>query len=68
MDYIYRGAEITIAAAAGEDENAELPGVGTRSRRIQPIAQAGSTKIISSMSHPFHTITSLRCWTRGWTY
>jgi hypothetical protein len=34
MDYIYRGAEITIVAAAGEDENAELLGVGTRSRRI----------------------------------
>ena len=68
MDFVYRGAEITIVAAAGEDENTGLPGVGTRRRRVQPIAQLEDIKITSSMSHPFHTITNSRWWTRGWTY
>ncbi|KAE9376481.1 HET-domain-containing protein [Stipitochalara longipes BDJ] len=68
MDFIYRSAEITFVAAAGEDENTGLPGVGTRVRRTQPVAQFGDMKIISSMSHPFHTITNSRWWTRGWTY
>jgi Heterokaryon incompatibility protein (HET) len=68
MDFVYRGAEITIVAAAGEDEKTGLPGVGTRSRRSQPIAHIGDVKIISSMSHPFYTINNSRWWTRGWTY
>lgn len=68
MDFVYRGAEVTIVAAAGEDENTGLPGVGTRKRRLQPTAQVRDTKIISSMSHPFYTITNSRWWTRGWTY
>jgi hypothetical protein len=68
MDFVYRSAEITIVAAAGEDEKTGLPGVGTRMRKPQLIAQIGNVKIISSMSHPFHAITNSRWWTRGWTY
>jgi hypothetical protein len=58
MDDIYRYAEITLIAAAGEDEDAGLPGVGRRPRTVQPTVQVGSTKIISSMTNP---IWSIRC-------
>ncbi|ERF76321.1 hypothetical protein EPUS_04179 [Endocarpon pusillum Z07020] len=68
MDKIYRGAEVTIIAAAGEDDNYGLPGVGKRRRRAQPVAKIGNIRLVSSMAHPHHTITSSRWWTRAWTY
>jgi hypothetical protein len=68
MDAIYRRAEFTIIAAAGEDENFGLPGVGTTPRSTQPLAYVGDVRIISSMAHPHHTIVSSKWATRGWTY
>ncbi|KAN0103418.1 Heterokaryon incompatibility protein (HET) domain containing protein [Hyaloscypha variabilis] len=68
MDDIYRSAEFTIVAAAGNDQSTGLPGVGEKLRRTQPTARIGNLQIISSMAHPHHSIRSSIWWTRGWTY
>ncbi|KAF3058642.1 hypothetical protein GL218_05372 [Daldinia childiae] len=36
MDAVYANSELTIIAAAGEDENYGLPGVSSRSRMVTP--------------------------------
>lgn len=68
MDDVYSCADVTIIAAAGEDENTGLPGVGELLRRKQLTVDLGDIKILSSMPHPEHTIRASRWWTRGWTY
>jgi hypothetical protein len=67
MDAIYQGAELTIIAAAGKDENFGLPGVGTP-RTAQPVATIGDHLVISTMPNPHYTITASKWATRGWTY
>src|ERR1700761_6545285 len=68
MDAIYRRAELTIIAAAGEDENFGLPGVGATPRKGQPVSNVGKIQVVSTMSHPHHTIPSSKWASRGWTY
>jgi hypothetical protein len=68
MDAIYQGAEITIVAAAGTDQNFGLPGIGSKTRRAQPVATVGDFKLISTMAHPHDVIPKLTWSTRGWTY
>jgi hypothetical protein len=67
MDTIFKGAELTIVAVAGEDENFGLPGVGSTPKRHQPYAKVGDIQVIASMPLPEILIKSSRWWTRGWT-
>lgn len=67
MDSIYKGAEFTIIAAAGNDETFGLPGVGNTLRKPQQQLRLGDLSITTTMAHPHHTIMSSRWATRGWT-
>ena len=68
MDIIYRRAELTIVAAAGQDASFGLPGVGDTPRVVQPAVTVGNIQITSSMHIPRHTIRSSTWATRAWTY
>ncbi|KAH8691708.1 heterokaryon incompatibility protein-domain-containing protein [Phaeosphaeriaceae sp. PMI808] len=67
MDAIYRCSELTIVAAAGENESAGLPGVNATPRRTQPLMEHGNIRLISTMAHPQHSIKKSKWMTRGWT-
>ncbi|ETS85852.1 hypothetical protein PFICI_03877 [Pestalotiopsis fici W106-1] len=68
MDAIYRGADLTIIAAAGEDENHGLPGVGDTGRKKQHIVELDSCTILSTGPDPA-VEAQQSCWSsRGWTF
>jgi hypothetical protein len=67
MDAIYHGAEITIIAAAGDDETLGLSGCSSpRTLRLQ--ASIGDVIIRAAMADPQKLIKSSKWWTRAWTY
>lgn len=69
MGLIYRGAEVTIVAAAGKDESCGLPGVGATPRIKQDIIKLGPCTILATGQDPAHfTKEKSRWWTRGWTF
>lgn len=69
MGLIYRGAEVTIVAAAGKDESCGLPGVGTTPRIKQNIINLGSCTILATSQDPSSFIRKKSRWcTRGWTF
>lgn len=68
MDSVYENAEVTIVAAAGFDETHGLPGVGSKSRSIQPIARIKNLAVLSTMRDVHHSIRSSKWFTRGWTF
>ncbi|PVH84229.1 HET-domain-containing protein, partial [Cadophora sp. DSE1049] len=68
MDRIYQNAEFTIIAAAGDDENHGLLGVGETRRPVQPTAQIGNLTFTSSARDPFQEIIRSKWFSRGWTF
>jgi len=68
MNLIYRGAEITVTAAAGTDAKSGLAGVGGTSRIPQHSLRIGNVSIVSSMHVPRCSIENSTWWTRAWTY
>lgn len=68
MDLIYRGAKLTIIAAAGEDPSFGLPGVSSTNRTPQPMLQVKGHLLISSLSDPSAELSSSKWASRGWTY
>lgn len=68
MDRIYRGADLTIVAAAGHDEHFGLPGVGTTSRKKQRVVELDSCTILSTGPDPMFETQRSRWWSRGWTF
>jgi hypothetical protein len=68
MDTVYSGAEITIVAAAGLDEDYGLPGVGLTTRVPQLRATVKHVQIVCTMIHPHETIVRSVWSTRGWAY
>lgn len=68
MDSIYRNAEVTIIAAAGNGPEYGLPGINARSRCAQQTSTIGDFDIIHTMRHPHHAINSSKWSTRGWTF
>ncbi|KAI1417467.1 HET-domain-containing protein, partial [Hypoxylon sp. FL1857] len=67
MDAVYANSELTIIAAAGQDENYGLPGVSRRSRTTIPVAELGNLRI-SWLQNPQSSIRRSKWQTRGWTY
>ncbi|KAF7520783.1 hypothetical protein G7054_g12666 [Neopestalotiopsis clavispora] len=69
MDAIYRGADLTIITAAGQDENYGLPGVGsTRRKKQQQIVELESCTIFGTGPDPSYETQQSRWATRGWTF
>ncbi|KAI9897037.1 hypothetical protein N3K66_008059 [Trichothecium roseum] len=68
MDVIYRGADLTIVAAAGQDADFGLPGVGTTSRKKQQIVELDSCTILGTGPDPILETKGSRWWSRGWTF
>jgi hypothetical protein len=66
MDLIYHAAAVTIIAAAGDDSDSGLPGVGSRSRVAHSSIKINGTTWISGCLHA-QVPVSLSTWaTRGW--
>lgn len=68
MDQIYRNAEVTIIAAAGEGPEHGLPGMGSTPRMAQPWARIGKHTLISTMMRPSQLVKNSRWSSRAWTY
>lgn len=68
MDLIYRGAKLSIIAAAGEDPSFGLPGVSSANRTPQPKLQVKGHLLISSLPDPSAEMSSSKWASRGWTY
>jgi hypothetical protein len=68
MDMIYKGSEVTIIAAAGQDENHCLAGVGKMAYRYQPSVKVGSVVLTTTHGHPVHAVHNSKWSSRGWTY
>jgi hypothetical protein len=68
MDLVYKNAEVTIIAAAGNDATYGLPGIGSRSRHKQQQVTVQGQKYImcqASIGSKSHTSSYPE---RGWTY
>ncbi|KAK0642909.1 heterokaryon incompatibility protein-domain-containing protein [Cercophora newfieldiana] len=68
MDAVYEMADITIIAAAGNDEDFGLPGASIQPRVSQPVAHCNNISVISSMRDPHKSIRDSRWNSRGWTF
>jgi hypothetical protein len=68
MDRIYQNAEVTVIAAAGKDPSYGLPGVGSRSRELQPSGKIRNILMVSTPDNPVEFIRNSTWITRGWTY
>jgi hypothetical protein len=69
MDIIYHHAFLTIVAAAGDNANYGLPGVGKRSRKIsQGIMTFGNMQVAIDPRHPMEDIDYSTWACRAWTY
>lgn len=67
MDEIYKGAEVTLVAATGEDASSGLAGVGKTGRIPQQSLSLGKIQLISSMHNPRQAIEASKWFTRSWT-
>ncbi|OPB45444.1 hypothetical protein A0O28_0076540 [Trichoderma guizhouense] len=67
MDAIYSNAEVTIIAAAGQDENYGLSGVG-RHRPATQMVHIGDVAVVWTLKDPQAAIKSSKWSTRGWTF
>jgi hypothetical protein len=68
MGDIYAGAEMTIVAAFGENDDAGLPGVEEVLRNAQPSVKVGDITLISTLQHPTKAVQCTEWNTRGWTF
>lgn len=68
MDKVYRNAEVTIIAAAGEGPEHGLPGVGSTARVPQAHARIGNHTLISTIIWPDIAVSRSKWSSRGWTY
>ncbi|KAH7179027.1 heterokaryon incompatibility protein-domain-containing protein [Fusarium flagelliforme] len=68
MDRIYRQAELTLIAAAGQGPDHGLPGVGSTPRIPQPSLRIGKHILVSTMTPPRALIYSSPWYSRAWTY
>ncbi|KAH7094939.1 heterokaryon incompatibility protein-domain-containing protein [Paraphoma chrysanthemicola] len=68
MDMIYRAASLTIIAAAGDNSNHGLPGVGSRNRIQYPSITVQGTTWISGSRYFRELMVKSKWYTRAWTY
>jgi hypothetical protein len=68
MDRIYKNAEVTLIAAAGEDQDHGLPGVGNIRQPVPPSTQIGNIKFTYLPRDPTDLVRSSKWFTRGWTF
>lgn len=68
MNAVYENAELTIVAAAGEDETYGLPGVGEQPRTPQHAARLERLRVLSKTKDAQSLIRSSRWSSRGWTF
>ncbi|KAF5654010.1 hypothetical protein F25303_1872 [Fusarium sp. NRRL 25303] len=68
MDKVYRNAEVTIIAAAGEEPEHGLPGVGSTARVPRAHARIGNYTLISTIIWPDIAVSRSKWSSRGWTY
>jgi hypothetical protein len=67
MDVIYQHAYLTIIAAAGDDPEYGLPGIGGNVRNAQPLIRFGS-RTLACITYADYEILQSTWNTRGWTY
>jgi hypothetical protein len=66
MDEIYRHADVTIVAAAGDNKAYGLPGVNkTKRRRIKAVSLPGIT-LFANVDGPGFTLEKTKWFTRAW--
>ncbi|KAF2036390.1 heterokaryon incompatibility, partial [Setomelanomma holmii] len=69
MDQIYRGADLTIVAAAGDHKHHGLPGVGSPWRTSKLFMLPGKGAVLSIGPDPMGRIwRSSTWWKRAWTF
>ncbi|KAL7961246.1 heterokaryon incompatibility domain-containing protein [Trichoderma compactum] len=68
MDAIYSNAEVTIIAAAGQDENYGLSGVRRNRPTTRMEAHIGDVAVVWAPKDPQVVIRSSKWSTRGWTF
>lgn len=68
MGAIYGNAEVTIIAAAGQDEDYGLPGVGRNRATTRMVAHIGEVIVEWAPKDPQSIIKSSHWSTRGWTF
>ena len=68
MDEIYKGADVTIVAAAGSGPDHGLPGVGETPRKPQPAVRIGQHLLVSIMTDTTQLVEDAIWNTRGWTF
>jgi hypothetical protein len=66
MDAIYRSAELTIIAAAGDGPDHGLPGANGVARINQENLHVGSHCIVQTLPHPSSLLSRSKWATRGW--
>jgi len=66
MDLIYRGAKLTIIAAAGEDPSFGLPGISSAKRTTQPMIRVRGHWLVSSLADPALELRNSKWASRGW--
>lgn len=67
MHKIYRGAQLTIVAAAGNGPSHGLPGVSSQPRVQQPQVRFGSRLFLGTQHGPQEAIEKTKWSTRAWT-
>ena len=68
MDRVYSGAVLTFIAAAGDNAESGLPGVGDTPRKAQPGATVQGRHFITTLGCPEQANGASKWATRGWTY
>jgi hypothetical protein len=66
MDRIYHGADLTIVAAAGENKNHGLPGVGSTKRGNRKVVCVGDVVVFSNGPDPYEEAKNSPWFTRAW--
>lgn len=66
MDEIYKGADLTIVAAAGENKTHGLPGVNSTKRKHIAAVRIGDITLLSNGPEPIDSMEKSEWFTRAW--